>query len=746
MTGVPLRDLVARGLALHQAGRLGEAEALYRQVLALEPRHAAALTMLGTVQAQRGNAAEAAKLFEMSLEADPRQFNTHYNRGIVLAELKRFDEALASYDRAIALKPDHPVILSNRGNVLAELKRFDEALASYERALALKADYPDALFNRGMVLAGLGRHEEAVDSYDRALAIRPDDARAHFHRGNALVELGRNNLALDSYNRAIALDPDDPLVFNNRGNALAELCRHQEALESYDRAIALKPDYVETLINRGVALSELKRYQEALESFERAVALQPNTPRSASYAQSSIACARLNLCDWRSCESTIEEVVSRALAGENVALPFDSYILKDSAELHYQCARAYARDRYPGLPHPLWKGERYAHHRIRLAYVSFDFREHVLAHQIAGAIEHHDRTRFETTALSLYPGAVDAMQNRLRSAFECFVDVSGLSDLEAARLIREQETDILVDLTGYTRGGRMGLFARRPAPIQVNFNCPGTTGADYFDYIVTDRVVVPPEHHPYYSERVVYLPDTFQANDSSRSIAGRTPSRREAGLPEEGFVFCSFNNSYKFRPFVFDIWMRLLLKIEGSVLWLRGGGPTVADNLRREARARGVEPERLIFAPFVERMEDHLARHRLADLFLDTLPYNAQTTASDALWAGLPVLTCLGGALPGRVAASVLAAAGLPELVTRSLEDYQALAISLAREPERLRRIRDRLARNRLSYPLFDTARFTRHLEAAYEQMRRMHQQGEAPRHFSVTPLDSQVSYAADDR
>lgn len=746
MNGERLRDLVARGIALHQAGRLGEAEALYRQIIEVEPRHATALTMLGTVHAQRRNSAEAARLFELSLEVDPLQVNALYNRGIVLAELKRFGEALASYDRAIALKPDHPEIFNNRGNALAELKRLEEALESYNRALAIKPDYPDALLNRGMVLSALGRHEEALASYDRALASAPDDARVHFNRGNVLTELRRHGGAVDSYDHAIALDPTNALAFNNRGNALAELCRHMKALESYERAIALRPDYAEALFNRGIALSELRRYEEALESYERAAALKPDSPSTVPYVDGSIECARLHLCDWSTCEKAIGGIVDRGLAGEEVLVPFDSYIVKDSAALHYRCARTYATNRNPESPNPVWKGERYAHDRIRLAYVSFDFREHVMAHQIAGAIEHHDRARFETTAFSLFPGAADAMQNRLYGAFERFVDVSSRSDRDAARLIRELEVDILVDLTGYTRGGRIGIFAQRPAPVQVNFNCPGTTGAGYFDYIVTDRTVVPPEHHPYYTERVAYLPDTFQAYDSQRRIADRTPSRSEAGLPERGFVFCSFNNSYKFRPPLFDIWMRLLLRFEGSVLWLRSGSRTMIDNLRREAAARGVNPERLVFAPYVKRMEDHLARQRLADLFLDTLPYNAQTTAGDALWAGLPVLTCLGGALPGRVAASLLKAVGLPELVARTLEEYEALAAALADEPERLRRIRDKLARNRVSYPLFNTMRFTRHLEAAYEGMYRLHKQGESPRHLSVTALDSQASYAADDR
>ena len=736
MSRKPLQDIAARGFDLYRSGKLAEAEALYRQVLQTEPRHAPALTMLGTIQAQRGSLAEAARLLEMSLEVDPLQPNALYNHGIVLAGLGRFEEALASYDSALALKPDNPVILNNRGNALAELKRFEEALTSYDRAITLERNYPDAFLNRGLVLSGLNRHEEALASYDRALAIRPDDAGALFHRANALALLKRLGEAVESYDRAIALDPGDALALNNRGNAVADLCRHEDALASYDRALALKPDYRDALFNRGVALSEIRRHEEALASFQRAAAIQPESAAELPYAPGSIACARLHLCDWSSGEVAIDEVVDLCLAGKKAVVPFDCYMLKDSAALHYQCARTYARDRNPISPHRFRGGERYSHDRIRLAYASFDFREHVVAHQVAGVIEHHDRARFETTALSFYPGAPDGMQDRLRRAFGRFIEAGNRSDLEVARLLRELETDILVDLTGFTRGGRMGIFAYRPAPVQATWlGYPGTLGAEYFDYIIADRTVIPEEHRAYYAEKVVTLPDCYLPNDAQRSVAGRKPTRGEAGLPDTGFVFCSFNNSYKFRPALFDTWMRLLLRFEGSVLWLRGGNSTAVDNLRREATARGIDPGRLVFAPYVKSREEHLARQGLADLFLDTLPYNAHSTASDALWAGLPVLTCLGDAFPGRVAASLLTAVGLPELVTRSLEEYEALATRLVREPERLRQVKDKLARNRYTHALFDTARFTRHLEAAYEQMWRMHEQGLAPRHFSVAPL-----------
>ncbi|MGH8693932.1 MAG: tetratricopeptide repeat protein, partial [Burkholderiales bacterium] len=568
MSGEHLRDLVARGLALQQSGRLGEAEALYRQVLEMEPRHVTALTMLGTLHAQRRNLAEAERLFGMSLELDPIQLNALYNRGIVLAELNRFDEALASYDRAIALKPNDPVVLTNRGNALTELQRFDEALESYDRAIAIKADYPDAFFNRGMVLSGLNRYEEALESYDQVLAIRPNDSRALFNHANVLAELKCYIQAVGSYDRAIALDPDNPLVFNNRGNVLADLYRHEEALECYERAIALKPDYLEALFNRGVALSELKRFEEALANFERAVGFRPDFPYAFPYALSSIFRARQNLCDWFSYEETTDSIVGKVRAGRRAATPFPFLSLSDSAADQLQCSRLFAADKYPAASQPLWRGERYRHDRIRLAYLSADFRAHASSFLLAGVFEHHDRNRFETIAISFGADDQSEMRTRVKGAFEHFIDVRNRSDLEVARLMREHEVDIAVDLMGYTQSARMGILALRPAPVQVNYlGYPGTLGSDYIDYILADRVVIPEDHLVHYAEKVVYLPDTFQANDPKRPIADYTPSRAEAGLPDEGFVFCSFNNTYKINPRVFDVWMRLLDQVQGSVLW-----------------------------------------------------------------------------------------------------------------------------------------------------------------------------------
>jgi protein O-GlcNAc transferase len=384
---------------------------------------------------------------------------------------------------------------------------------------------------------------------------------------------------------------------------------------------------------------------------------------------------------------------------------------------------------------PVWNGEIYAHDRIRIAYLSSDLREHAVAHPTAGLFEHHDKSRFETTAISFEAEWDSPTGRRVKAAFDRFIDAPTQSDEEIAGLIRQLEVDIVVDLNGFTRNSRLGVFARRPAPIQVNYlGYAGTMGADFYDYIIADETVLPKEHTEFYSEKVVWLPGSFMANDDKRAIAERVPSRAELQLPENGFVFCSFNQSYKIEPTVFDVWMRLLTAVDGSVLWLKDNDPVATANLRREAERRGVASERLVFAPSLPDVDDHLSRQRQADLFVDTLHYNAHTTAADALWAGLPVVTCLGGAFAGRVASSLLRAVGLPELVTQSLADYEALALSLAREPERLAATKTKLAENRGRQPLFDTARFARNIEHAYTTMWQRAQRREPPEGFAVDP------------
>ena len=577
------------------------------------------------------------------------------------------------------------------------LHQYDEALASYERALALKPDHVAALNNRGNVLSALRRAQEALASFDRAIALRPDFADAHSNRADALLALQR---------------PD-------------------EALASADRALALKPGFVEAINSRGNALRGQKRYDEAARAFAQ---LAGSGPRF-DHALGDLVDCELRSCDWALVAAHAAQVTAAVADGRRAALPWIFLGVSGSAAAQLACARTFVADRFPAAATPLWRGERYRHDRIRVAYLSADFHEHATAHLIAGLFEAHDATRFELTAMSFGPDMNDPMRERLRRAFPRFLDVRDRSDRDVASMLHESEIDIAVDLKGFTANSRTGIFALRAAPLQVNYlGYPGTMGAPYIDYIIADRHVIPPDHDVHYAERVVRLPGAYQVNDARRRIAETAPTRAGAGLPESGFVFCCFNSNYKITPEIFAIWMRLLDRVPGSVLWLLEGNALASENLRREARRCGVAPERLIFAPTLPA-DQHLARHRLADLFLDTRPVNAHTTASDALWTGLPLVTCTDDAFAGRVAASLLHAVGLPELVAHDSERYEAIALQVATTPSLLAELRTRLARNPTTHPLFDTDRYRRHLEAAYTTMWEHWQSGLAPASFDVEPL-----------
>ncbi|HET9404972.1 MAG TPA: tetratricopeptide repeat protein [Burkholderiales bacterium] len=722
------RQLFLDALALHEQGDLERAECLYKEALALAPERPSVMNNLAAVYVASGKLAEAMALCRKLLQVNPRDEVALLNQGSCQLKSGSAGEALASYDGALQIRPDYADALSGRGGALLGLGRLEEALASCERALAVEPDHAETLNNRGHVLLKLRRPEEALASFERALAKKPGYVEALYNRGANLLELNRPAEALESYDRALAGNPDHVEALNNRGIALLELRRPEEALTSFDRALAIKPDYAEALGNRGLALLVLNRREEFIEGYKRLLDIKPDY----IYAPGHLLTAQMQGCEWSDYETSAARILEGIRAGKRADTPFSFLAISDSAADQLQCSRMYVADKYPAAPRPVWRGERYRHDRIRIAYLSADFHAHATANLMAGLFEAHDRTRFETTAISFGPDIADEMRTRLRAAFDRFIDVRDRSGHETASLLRELEIDIAVDLKGYTAFCRTEILSHRAAPIQVNYlGYPGTMGADYIDYILADRLVIPEQHHSFYTEKVVYLPDTYQANDSRRQIAEWAPTRAEAGLPEQGFVFCSFNNNYKITPKIFDVWMRLLQRTEGSVLWLLEDNAAAARNLRREAEHRGVAPQRLVFAPRL-RLDKHLARHRLADLFLDTLPCNAHTTASDALWAGLPVLTCLGTTFAGRVAASLLHAIGLNELVTHSLEEYEALALELAANRKRLDDIRSRLAANRATHPLFDTDRFRRHIEAAYTKMWERHQRGEPPASFSV--------------
>jgi protein O-GlcNAc transferase len=631
-----------------------------------------------------------------------------YDQAIAAQKSGNLMEAERNY-REILLKTPTPEVMVNHGNVLARLGRSAEAMVSFDRALAVRPDFFEGQFNRANLLLEMKRSVEALIGFDRALVLRPDVPAAWNNRGTALRQLRRLDDALASYDRAIALAPTHVNALTNRAIALFDLRRLDKALAAADRALEVQPGFAEALYMRGNILRDLGRIADALASYEQALAANP----AHLHALNGMAQTAAILCDWPRTAALTPRLEGAVTTGRALIQPFVLLGYSDDAALLRRCAENYVRHFAPPQP-PLWNGTRYRHDKIRLAYLSADFHQHPTAQLMAELFERHDRNRFTVNAIAFGPDDGSAMRARLMKSFDCFEDARAKSDLEVARWMREQEIDIAIDLNGHTHGARAGIFAHRPAPVQVNYLVyPGTTGAGFMTHVLADRIVLPADQQSYFSEKIAHLPDCYQANDATRVVDG-APSRTDTGLPESGFVFCCFNAGWKITQPLFDIWMRLLTAVPGSVLWLMDG--PASDNLRRETAVRGIDPARLVFAPRLPP-QPHLARHRLADLVLDTLPYNAHTTTSDALWAGVPVITQIGKAFSGRVAASLLKAIDLPELVTTTPPAYEALALELARNPALLKATRDKLARNRRTTPLFDCTRFTANIEAAYESL-----------------------------
>lgn len=585
------------------------------------------------------------------------------------------------------------------------------------------------------VLAQTEHLQYAVAGSELALAVVPGSAETR-------LKIRHHLKTRTDAKRVLADTPENPIAWRILGDAFAGLRRHEKAIACYDKALGFAPHNT-TIWKRRLAvmrargegthlpaappdqqdaeawaiqawrLFSARRFSEALEASDRAIALDPGNVLA---ARAGIQ-ARLCVCDWSRREADERRVADGIAAGELIIVPFYHNALSNSQAESLAVARATGRGLMQPM-RPLSTAAPYRHERIRIAYSSTDFRDHVVADMIAGCFEHHDRSRFETTAISLGPNDQSKMRRRIEAAFDRFIDAEAMTDAEVARAIRALEIDIVIDLNGGSGDSRTRIFAYRPAPVQVTYlGHPGTTGCPFYDYIIADRTVIPEENRAYYTEHVVDLPYSFMPNDASRPIGPRTPSRVQAGLPRSGFVFACHNHEHKIGRETFDVWMRLLGAVDGSVLWLKSLNPSARINLRREAAARGIDPERLVFAPHMARSEDHLARLGLADVFLDTRPYNAHATACDALCVGVPVVTCPGNTFAGRVAASLLTAIDLPELVTASLAEYEALALALARDPERLAAIKAKLLRNRDTSPLFDTARHTRDLESAYVTM-----------------------------
>ena len=619
---------------------------------------------------------------------------------------------------------DHISSTLARAVELHKAGQIAQAKELYEGILELEPDHADALHLLGVIYLA-SEPDRAADLIGKAIEIHPGHAAPLCNYGAALIALKRFEEAVARYNQAIALRPDFAEAHYSRGIALAELRRFEEAVASYDKAIDLKPNYSDAFHNRGIALTDLKRLDEAVQSYEKVLALAPGYP----FVAGKLMHVRMEMCNWEAYESHVETMRAGILRDEKVSPSFPLLALYDSPALLRRASEIWMNAKHPpnSVLGPVSGQSK--HDKIKIGYFSPDFRVHPVSHLIVEALELHDRNAFEVVGFSFGIDAKDAMRERVEKACDVFIDVREMTDRDVARLSREHGIDIAVDLAGQTTDSRPGIFAHRAAPVQVNYlGFAGTMAADYYDYLIADETIIPQASRTDYSEKIAYLPNCL-VSGVHRGVKDRTFSRADLGLPDTGFVFCCFNNNSKITPEIFSAWMRILKRVEGSVLFLYARNGFAETNLRNTATRSGVDPARIIFKPFLP-LADHLAALRCVDLFLDTFPYNAATTANDALWAGVPLLTQAGDSYTSRTSASALNAIGLQELITHSVDDYEALAVELATQPDKMNELKKRLMHNKLSSPIFDGQHLSQHLEGLYREMHRRHLEGLTPDHI----------------
>jgi len=699
----------------------------YLKVIKANADYAPAHNNLGVIYKEIKKISKSVESLEKAIFINPNYAEAHYNLGASLQEFEYFEKALKHYEEAIAINPSYAEAFNNLGIVLKELDRLDDAVKFYKQALAIKPGYAEAYNNLGNVLKSLGRPDEAVQYYKKTLTISPNYSEAHNNLAITFMQLGLLDESVKSYRDALTINPEYAEAHNNLGIVLNMLGLFDEASESYKSALVLNNDYAEAYSNLGNLMVDLKRLDDAVIHYDRAFLLKPDI----AFNLGNLIHTRLHLCNWDYYYEDVALINKKIINKKRAIDPFALLALIDNPELHKKAAEIYINDKYP-KNYDLPEIDQYPRHKkIRIGYFSADFRAHPVGNLTAELYEIHDRSQFEVYAFSFGPDTNDEVNIRIKAGVDYFNDVSLMSHKEVVMLSRSIELDIAIDLGGFTQDTRTGIFAMQAAPIQINYlGYSSTMGADYMDYIIADRTLIPKNKQKYYSEKIVYLPDSFMVNDTKNKKSIKEFTRKEMGLPSKGFVFCCFNHHYKITPLVFTSWMKILSKVDDSILWLSDGNKTGINNLKKEAEKNGVNKNRLFFAPRLDLREDHLNRIKLADLFLDTLPYNAHATTSDALQVGLPVLTCIGESFASRVAASLINSVDLPELITSTQEQYEELAIELAIDPLKLNAVKEKLNNNLLLSPLYNTPLYTKHLEKTYLEIYERCHKGLEPDHI----------------
>ncbi len=688
-----------------------DAISFYKIALSICPTDAQVLSNLATSLNAIGNHKEALAIQRKAIDLDQNNPDFWYNAGNILCDLGRFQESFEFYEKALAINPNSDQTLNNYGKALYDLERYADSIIYYDKALRLNPNFLECLNNKGVSLKELKKYDEAITCFDKALSLNPNYAEAFSNKGIVLYALRKIQEAILYFDKAISLNPKYAQALSNKGFLLQnEQKKFQDALNHFNEAIMAEPNYVEAWSNKASVLSDLNRTDDALKCYEVALSIKPDF----DWLYGNFLQAKMRICYWDNFTENLLALTKKIAFWEKTTQPFVPLFMVDNPGLHKQCAEIFINKNFPEnlnlgpIPKTIKK------EKIKIAYFSADFGKHAVSSLVSELIELHDKNIFQIIGFSFGPNDNSNMRFRLMNAFTEFYDLNNLSDQEVAQFARKMNIDIAVDLGGFTGANRIAPFSYYVAPLQINYlGYPGTSGAKYIDYIIADTTLIPKSSQQFYTEKIIYLPNSYQANDRKRLISEKKFSRDEFGLPKDGFVFCCFNNNYKILPSTFDSWMRILKAIDGSVLWLLKDNSLIAKNLYSEAEKRGVSGKRLIFAERAP-LAEHLARHRHANLFIDTFPYNAHTTASDALWAGVPVLTLKGQSFASRVAASLLNAIDLPELITTSQDQYEALALELATNTNKLSEIKVRLSNNRLTTPLFDTPLFTKNIESAY--------------------------------
>ena len=719
------------GAASKNLGRIDESIRSFKKVIELNPKYADGHNNLGVVLQEKGDLDESIKCFNKAMILKPNYSQAYNNAGIVYQKKGKLSLAAKYTKKAIFFNPNYVEAYNNLATITQDQGKFNQAIEYFNKAISLNPSYSEAYYNLGLAFSKLNEFDSAIKSYNKALSLKPNYPEAYNGLATIISQKGKLDEAIKLFNRAILLRPNYSEAYFNIGIVFKKQNKLYEALDSYLKAINFKPNYFESFYNIASIFEEQGKLHKAIDHYDKALRIRPDFDK----AQAQKLHQKAKMCDWKTIQQD-KELFSKLGTHTNHIPPFTMLSFEDEPRNHYLRSKLYAKKKYLQKQIPLKEKCKISNkERLRIGYFSSDLQNHATMYLAAKIFENYNKDKFEVYVYSFGKCLEhDEVREKLKNSVDVFKDVINFSDKDIAMLAREDQIDIAIDLKGYTKNSRTGIFAYRAAPIQINYlGYPGTMGAKFFDYIIADPVIIPETKKKFYSEEIIYMPYTYQPTSHSSIISNKKYTKSEMNLPNHSFVFCCLNNSYKISPNEFNIWMRILNKVENSVLWLFGSNKWAIKNLSKEAECCGIASKRLIFANQLPH-PDHLARLKLADLFLDTFNLNAHTTASDALWAGTPIITKVGNSFGSRVAASLLKAVGLPDLVVQNEKEYENLILEIANSPKKLLKINEILSSNKLSKPLFNSEKYISHLEDAYNQVFENYLKGNKVKTIYVKP------------